>query len=297
MKLIYIIAAAFIFQSCKSQTPAVSLPQNKDDNSLLWQISGKELKQPSYVFGTFHLLCKDDIHFSANLLQAVKNADEVYFELKLDDPAVTMGGMFFLNMTNGQTLQDLFTAAEYSKVKKFFSDSLKMNIDFFNRMKPMMLESLLYPRMMPCKSPSGSELELMSVAKKDKKQIKGMETVQFQAAIFDSIPYEVQAKALLKDIDSADKNKVMFSEMVNIYKSQQISRFTEMMKDSTFSEGEDDDLLLKKRNLNWVAQLDTILPKESIFMAVGAAHLFGENGLIALLRKDGYTVMPVENVK
>lgn len=297
MKLLYIIASVLILQSCKGQEPAAKkLPQNKDNNTLLWEITGKGLKKPSYLFGTFHILCKDDIHFSDNLKMALHNADEVYFEMDLDDPANTLGGMFFMNMKD-KTLKDLYTPEELAKVSRFFSDSLKMNISFFNKMKPMMLEALLYPRMMPCKSPSGVEMELMKLAKADKKEIKGFETIEFQSAIFDSIPYDVQAKALLKDIDSSETYRVYFNKMVNIYKNQQTDELTTLISDTTFSGGENDDALLKNRNENWVKQLDTILKQKNIFMAVGAAHLLGKDGLIALLRKQGYTLRPIENVK
>lgn len=281
--------------SCKAQQPdSLKLPHSKDNNTLLWEISGKGLKKPSYLFGTFHLLCKDDIHITQNLQQAIKNADEVYFEMDLDDPTNTLGAMFFMNMKN-KTLKDLYTPAEYDRVATFFKDSLKMKISFFEKMKPMMLEALLYPRMMPCKTPSGVEMELMSYAKKQKKEIKGFETIEFQSSVFDSIPYELQAKALLKDIDSAASAKLYFSKMMNMYTSQNTDALAKIMADTTFSQGENDDLLLKNRNENWVKQLDTILKQKNIFMGVGAAHLLGDVGLIALLRKQGYTVTPLNN--
>ncbi len=296
MKIIYLIAFAFLLQSCHAQKP-VPLTKNANDNTLLWEITGKNLKKPSYIFGTFHLLCKDDIHFSANLLQAVKNADEVYFEMDLDDPKNTLGGMFFMNMQNGKTLKDLYSEQEYEKVNKFFKDSLKMNISFFNKMKPMMLEALLYPRMMPCKTPSGVEMELLSIVKKEKKEVKGFETIEFQSGIFDSIPYDVQAKALLKDIDSTEKYKAYFVKMMNIYKAQQLEGINNIISDTSFGTGENNDALLKNRNENWVKQLKLIFKKNNIFMAVGAAHLTGKDGVIALLRKEGYTLHPIENVK
>ena len=67
------------------------------------------------------------------------------------------------------------------------------------------------------------------------------------------------------------------------------------VNDKTFSDGENNDALLKNRNINWVKQLETILPRNNIFMAVGAAHLFGNDGLIDLLRREGYTVKGIEN--
>ncbi len=296
MKLIYLAVCIFLLQACKAQKPE-KLKKNANDNSLLWEISGNGLKKPSYIFGTFHLLCKDDIHFSKNLLQAVKNVQEVYFEMDLDDPKNTLGGMFFMNMQNGKTLKELYSEEEYEKVNKFFKDSLKMNISYFNKMKPMMLEALLYPRMMPCKTPSGVEIELLSVVKKEKKEVKGFETIEFQSGIFDSIPYDVQAKALLKDIDSTEKYKLYFTKMMNIYKAQQLDGINDIASDTSFSAGSNNDALLKNRNENWVMQLSEILKKTNIFMAVGAAHLTGKDGVIALLKKKGYTLRPIENLK
>ena len=293
MKIFYLLATILLIQSCAAQKQ-LRLPVNKDNNTLLWEISGRDLKQTSYMFGTFHILCKDDIQFSTNLQTALKASQQVYFEMDLDDPKNTLGGMFFMNMKD-KTLSDLYSADELQKVSTFFKDSLKMNLSFFNKMKPMMLSALLYPRMMPCKTPSGVEMELITIAKKEKKDILGFETIEFQSSIFDSIPYSVQAKDLLKSIDSMSKYKVYFNNMVLTYKNQQTDSLVAIVNDKTFNDGENNDALLKNRNQNWVKQLETILPKNNIFMGVGAAHLFGEDGLIYLLKQKGYTVKPIEN--
>ena len=92
-----------------------------------------------------------------------------------------------------------------------------------------------------------------------------------------------------------DKYKVYFAKMVNTYKNQQTDSLVAIVNDKTFSDGENNDALLKNRNINWVGQLKTILPKNNIFMAVGAAHLFGKDGLIDLLRKEGYSIKGIEN--
>jgi uncharacterized protein len=292
-KVFYLITTVCLVQSCAGQK-APKLTTSEDNNTLLWEISGNGLKKTSYMFGTFHLLCKDDIKFSTNLQTALTASKEVYFEMDLDDPKNTMGAMFFMNMKN-KTLKELYSEKEYEKVATFFKDSLKMNVNLFAKMKPMMLEALLYPRMMPCKTPSGVEMELMTIALKQRKEIKGFETIEFQSSVFDSIPYEVQAKALLKDIDSTEVFKVYFNKMVNIYKQQETEKLVQLMADTTFSGGENDDILLKNRNENWVKQLKTILKENNIFMGVGAAHLFGKDGLIVLLRKQGYVVRGIEN--
>jgi uncharacterized protein YbaP (TraB family) len=290
---IILLLPVFIFQSCRSQQ-AAPIPTKKDTNTLLWEISGKGLKKPSYMFGTFHLMCKEDIRFSANLLKALQQSKEIYLEMDMDDPANTLGAVFFINMKDGKKLRDLYTAEDYQRLEDFFTDSLNMSLAMFQRMKPNFLEALLYPKMMPCASLSGIEEELMKLAKEQKKEIKGFETIAFQASVFDSIPYEKQAQDLLKTIDSMASYRLNFDTMLLAYKNQQINDFEKMFKEeSGFAESK--EVLLDRRNKNWVTQLKTILPEKNIFIGVGAGHLVGENGLIALLQKEGFTVKPLEN--
>ena len=148
---------------------------------------------------------------------------------------------------------------------------------------------------MPCKTISGVEEELMKVAKLQKKEIKGLETMEFQAGVFDSIPYEEQAKELLKSIDSMAASKKDFDTMLNVYKSQRINEIEKLFTKTEAGLQEHQDLLLNDRNKNWVAQLKTIMKTNPVFVAVGTGHLVGKQGLIALLRKEGYTVKPLLN--
>jgi uncharacterized protein YbaP (TraB family) len=286
-----------VMNSCRAQTQSPALMTNKDDNSLLWEVSGNGLDSASYIFGTFHMLCKRDIHFSEQLKQAVKNSREIYFELDMDDPSVMLGGLMLMNMKGGKKLEDLYKPEEYKKLAGFFKDSLQMPLAMFGNMKPAFLESMLYPKLMPCKNVSGVEEELMKVAKEDHKEIQGLETMEFQASVFDSIPYEEQAKELLTTIDSLNAYKLSFDTMINVYKSQQLKKIEELFNKSEFGMEDNQDLLLNNRNANWVKQLKDIMKKERVFVAVGAGHLVGEKGLIALLRKEGYRVRPLENRK
>ena len=284
----------FLF-SCKAQPAQVSLKANNDNNSLLWEVSGNGLKKNSYLFGTFHLLCKSDINFSSQLKAATGNADKIYMELDMDDPSVLMGGLLMMNMKEGKKLKDLYTEAEYNKLSNYFKDSLHVPVSFLQNTKPYFLVAMLYPKMMPCKTVSGVEEELMKLAKIQQKEIKGLETMEFQAAVFDSIPYSEQAKELLKSIDSMTVYKKYFDTMVNVYKSQQLEKIERLFSQSEFGMEEHQDILLDDRNKNWVGQLKTIMLKESVFVAVGAGHLVGNKGLIALLKKEGYTVRPLLN--
>ncbi|MFZ1527761.1 MAG: TraB/GumN family protein [Ferruginibacter sp.] len=292
--LVYPLLSLVGFSSCRAQS-TVLLPVAKDNNSLLWEISGNGLKQPSYIFGTFHIMCREDIVFSETLRKAVASSNEVYFEMDLDDPANTFGAILYMNMKGGKSLSDLYTEEEYKKLSAYFADSVKMPLTMFKRMKPMMLEALLYPKMLACKNMSGVEEELMKLAKEGKKEVKGFEDIKFQSSVFDSIPYDKQAKELLKTIDSIGEYKKYFDTMVQVYKSQRITEIETLFTKTEFGMEDNMDVLLYNRNRNWVVQLKNILPKKSIFAAVGAGHLVGDQGVLELLRKEGYTVKPLLN--
>lgn len=278
----------------EAQAP-VQFKSNPDNNTVLWEISGNGLTKPSYLLGTFHLLCKEDVYFSDALKQAVKNASAVYMELDMDDITTILGGLNMMQMKNGKKLKDLFTAEEYKRVESFFKDSLKTSLGFYQGTKPMLLTSLIYPKLMECETVSGVEQQLAKLAKENKKEMLGLETLAFQASVFDSIPYAAQAVELLKTIDSLQRSKRFFDSMVGAYKNQDMAAMERMMNDKDYGMEDNQDIMLNNRNRNWVVQLKTIMHTDPVFVAVGAGHLPGQAGLIVLLRKEGYVVRPLEN--
>lgn len=292
IKWILVLALAFCMQPIQAQN---SLKTNINDNTLLWEISGKGLTKPSYLFGTFHLLCRDDINFSAALRKAVAGSDEIYLELDMDDPAILLQGIMLMSMKDGKKLKDLYSAEEYKRVSDYFKDSLKITLGLFGSMKPEFLMAFLYPKLMPCKSVSSVEEEIMELTGADAKKINGLETMAMQAAVFDSIPYETQAKELLKAIDSIGTSKANFELLLKAYLNQDLDSLERMMFSPEFGGELNQDILLDKRNANWVGQLKEIMKKKSVFVAVGAGHLVGKKGLITLLRAEGYMVRGLEN--
>src|SRR5256885_957275 len=114
MKTIILAGSAWIMQQgCAAQQSQYNHKINKDENSLLWQITGNGLKKPSYLFGTLHLLCREDIHISDQLKHAIAFSDVVYMELDMDDPSTLLGGFLFMNMKGGKKLKDLYSETDY----------------------------------------------------------------------------------------------------------------------------------------------------------------------------------------
>lgn len=266
------------------------------ENTLLWEISGNGLKQPSYLFGTMHLLCAEDAKLSVNLKKAIREADRIYFEIDMDDMSQMMSALKYARMTDNTKLSDLLTEAEYARVRDYFGKQKSiLPFSMMERLKPYMLTSLIGENGMECEKTNGMEMIIMQEANKFDKEIQGLETAEFQASLFDSIPYEKQAKELLNYIDSIDHHKNNTSELVKVYREQDLQKMEALTIKSDGGIGEYLDLLVYNRNRRWAEQLKEILPQQKTLIAVGAGHLPGESGMINLLRKSGYTVKPLKN--
>nr|HPN59012.1 TraB/GumN family protein [Chitinophagaceae bacterium] len=162
----------------------------------------------------------------------------------------------------------------------------------------MMASSLLSEGDLPCEGATSMEQIIMGAAKQQGKKIKGLETMAQQAGFLDSIPYKYQAAELVKYIDSAGTDNgqsTMMDQLFDAYRNQDLKKLEDLMLDSDAGMSSFSDILLYRRNANWVMKLKTLMTDKSLLVAVGAGHLPGEKGVISLLRKAGYTVTPVEN--
>ena len=270
-----------------------------DANTLLWRVSGKNLSKPSYIFGTMHMICANDIELSDSLKKAIENSDNVYLELDMDDMWQMMGAMMHMNMKGDTTLSDLLSAEDYKKVKTYFKEhSSLIPFSMMERYKPLLVESMIMEQAKPCDNMIVIEQLVMSEAKKSGKEIKGLETFDYQLAIFDKIPYKLQAQQLAQMVDEAKAGNGADEDEVKVltdaYRKQELNKMDELTKADP-SIGEFTDILLYDRNANWSKKLQELMPGNSLVIAVGAGHLPGKKGVLNLLREAGYTVEPVKN--
>ncbi|MBA2499277.1 MAG: TraB/GumN family protein [Chitinophagaceae bacterium] len=271
------------------------------ENTLLWKISGKKITKPSYLFGTIHMLCKEDAILSDSLNYIIENTDDVYFEVDMDNIFEMLGMMKQMKMRNDTTLADLLSAADYEKVKNYFEKKrLLLPFSMMETYKPFLAASMLMEGSNHCESSVAMEQVIMTEAKKKKKKIKGLETMASQLAIFDQIPYKLQADQLLdyinKELDGlAEESSDELAELMAAWQSQDLKKLEEITLRTDIGIANFTDILLFNRNQKWVEKLDSLLSGRSMLVAVGAGHLPGKKGVIQLLRDAGYTVTPVQN--
>jgi uncharacterized protein len=278
----------------KETTPSVFTPQN----ALLWEITGKGLTKPSYLYGTIHMIPKSDFFLTDATKKALGESQKVMFEINMKDmqnPMMLIGIMTKAMMPRGQKLRDLISAEDYALVKARFEE-IGMPLPMLEMIKPMFLSAMVdggdNPMDTTAKSATTAyEMEIMKIAEKDKKEMGGLETMEFQMGIFDSIPLKTQAEMLVKSIKSVNHGDSEFKAMVEMYKSQDIEAMAGTMKASDDNElSKYEGILLTSRNKNWIPLIAKNSATKSTFYAVGAGHLGGEMGVVNLLRKEGFTL-------
>jgi uncharacterized protein len=261
------------------------------ENSLLWEISGNGLSKPSYLFGTIHMICREDFFMPSIVVEKFKAADKVFLEMDMDDPAMQMKLMKLAMLPGGQSLKKIF-GEDYKLVDSFFKVHSQFPLVMFNGFKPMMVMSLMYMEMLPCEAQESYEQRFMALAKEQNKDILGLETVEDQMKVFDDIPDSVEAKNIVKMIAEYEQQKQQFADMVKVYKEQNLNKLMQSVEGSPDLMNAE-EALLTNRNNNWIPVIEKNMKEGACFFAVGAAHLAGKNGVIGLLQKAGYKVQPV----
>ncbi len=299
--ILFFVCLIFVFVNagCKSQQ---AVKEEASQKALLWKIEGKNLKQPSYLFGTIHMIPEADYFLPQGTLAAIENSKAMFFEIdmaEMSDMTALMGILPKVFMKDGMTLEKLLTKDDYAKVKSYFSE-MGLPMMMVDKMKPMFLSAFAMVDMKPGdmgKSIKSYEMEFYEMAQSKKLKTGGLESIEFQLNIFDKIPYEDQAKMLIESLSSTNKEDDEFKKMVGLYKNQDIQALIKEMKQGEQNIANHEDLLINSRNQNWIPQIakqSAIIPT---FYAVGAGHLGGEMGVINLLRKAGFKVSPLSNTK
>ena len=316
MRLLYAILALLaplLIVQAQDIAPATApdLGPTVSDTSLLWRISGPEVTEPSYLFGTIHIIPTEDYFLDATVVRAINDVDEVLFEIdpgELQNPAVMMGLMNRINMQGDTALDQLLSQTQYDSVATYF-ETTGLPMFMVKRMKPMFLSAMVGNDLSggnPFAGGSGDgsakvksyEFELSELAEAAGKPIAGLETMDFQLGLFDSIPYTVQAQMLYRSVvEEADTTlgdgDSQMDRMVEMYRSRNVAALASMITDESVDYGNFEEMLLTRRNANWAPMISERLSTTPTVYAVGAGHLGGAGGVIALLRAAGLTVEPV----
>lgn len=270
-------------------TPALYAQQT---SSLLWKVSGNGLQQPSYLFGTFHILCKPDFSISAELENTLKTCTRFYSEIKLDEPDLQLQLLSKMTL-NGKSIQQLVGDTTYNRISPQFQSITGMPMAMLNHFKPFLHLSLLAQKAIACSDQVQPETELLKLAQQYRMNIQGLETINDQVEAIDKEPLDSQLHSLVKMLQNFDSVRQVMSRLVAVYKVRDIDSIYRFMKEAGMDEDFTTDMITK-RNEKWVPLMQQAMLGQSCFFAVGAGHLGGSEGVINLLRKRGYRLTPLK---
>lgn len=266
------------------------------DKALLYKVTGPGLTKPSYLYGTFHLVCPTDLQITDGIKKAVGESQQVYLELDMDDPAMMMNMQKAMMMTDGKNIKDLLKPDDYTVLDTYLKQKMGVGLAQVGMLKPIGLMSMMYMTMLPCQ-PASYDLTFAQMATQGKKEVLGLESMEAEMAALDKVPMAEQLKGLVDMAKNPEAAKKEFAQLIDTYKAHDLTKLMSTMKDSQFSGGDFaqfEESLLTERNASWIPVMEKAAKEKSTFFAFGAGHLGNETGIISRLRKKGYTVTPVE---
>lgn len=278
--------------AAKSSVSAVAEPASRFTRGLLWKIESPGATT-SYLFGTIHSDDARVIALPEAVTRSLDTSSRFVMEAIIDDEAlVRMAEVMFFN--DERTLEQVVG-------KKLFTETMKaltargVPMLGIEKQKPWAVMMTL--SMPPPKTGEYLDLVLQARATEQNKPVSGLETVAEQLAVFDGLPLPDQVALLRDTVNTQTELEKEFEALHKAYLARNLGDITAITEKNKPGDerlyDEVMDRLLSKRNQRMVERMAPILKQGGAFVAVGAAHLPGETGLLYRLEKAGYRVTVV----
>ncbi|MDV7696443.1 TraB/GumN family protein [Chryseobacterium soli] len=277
--------------SCMSLAVKAQNKISDDNKSLLWEVSGNGISKPSYIMGTFHMICSKDFEIKPKVTKALENSDNLILEINYTD-ANEMAAMQKM-LSSDQKISDKLSPKEAKELDAILSE-YGTTLQNVNSYSPHALYSLISTKAIPCPQTEVKmyEIELLKKALQNKKHIGALEKVDDQSH---AIGGAYTLKDAISQLKMGNEYAIVAQKMVESFKKEDLQTLDRLVKDKRFMNKDQEKIMLTDRNKSWAEKMPEIMKNQSSFFAVGSAHLLGDNGLINLLRTKGYTVNPVKN--
>ncbi|WP_432719621.1 TraB/GumN family protein [Jeongeupia wiesaeckerbachi] len=300
------LTAALCSAALLAPLPALATKPTKADafpRAVLWKIEKSGVKKPSYLFGTAHVSDPKVTQLSPQVQKAFDDADTVTTEVRIDYNGMLDFAKRVL-MPEGESLASQIDAKHYQKLLPELAARDYPEVAA-KRMKPWAAAMLL---MVPKKKAGDLPLDLMlaKMAIEGGKQYTGLETISEQASVFETIPADKQKTLLYALIDQQPDVDTYYKKLIALYVQRDVDgivRFADQDEvtlpaaDQAYFNDWKQKTLIDDRNDRMTERMQAQLAQGGSFIAVGALHLPGKTGLVAQLKKQGYTLTPIDDRK
>lgn len=289
----------------KIRAEAAKMPNGQ---GIFWKVEKEGLK-PSYLLGTMHVTDPRVLTMPKGAREAAAAADVVVIESDeiLDEKKAAASLLMHPELTmftDGKSVKDHLDAAELEKLEAGLKER-GLALGAVARMKPWILASFVaLPACELSRKAAGASFldkQIAEDAVKAGKPVAGLETLVEQLEAMADLPVDFHFKALIETIALGDKMEDVIETMTELYLAGDIGMTMPMLKAVAPTSGEDESAyaafetrIVRDRNLVMAEGSKQHLEKGNAFIAVGALHLPGEEGLVELIRKQGYTVTRID---
>ncbi len=274
-------------------------------SGLLWKIE-KDGIEPSFLFGTMHLTDDRVTRLTNGARAAFDSADMVIIETTdiLDQQAVALKLLAYpelMMLPGSDTLKSLLSAQDREIVNAAL-ENRGIPPGSVIKMQPWLLTAMVsIPACEHARRKGGLlvlDAKLAEDAQAGGKEIAGLETAVSQLQAMASLPVEFHLQGLVQTLKLGSRIDDMFETLIDLYQRGEIGMVWPLFKAILPSENEKgyaefEQTMITARNHGMVENALKHIDAGRAFIAVGALHLPGEEGIVELLRKEGYTVSPV----
>ena len=249
-----------------------------------------------YLVGSVHLLSKDYYPLSPALDKAFKECDLLVEELHLGEMAEVESQMMILMrgmLPSGQTLDKVVTPATFALVSARVK-ALGLPIEPLSRFKPWALALTLLGlewQAAGFDAELGLDKHFFDQAVAAGKEVQGLETIEFQISRFDELSMAEQDRMLASTLRELETEKASVTTLADAWKAGDAPTVERIVLQELRKEPAMYQRLLVERNKNWLPKIEALFGRKGrTFLVVGAAHLVGSDGLLAMLKARGYSI-------
>lgn len=265
------------------------------EDAVFWEVTGKDLTQPSYLFGTYHLIGNRYVDSLDLVMKSFRESKTIVSEMLLDS-AMSMAVMQASIMKN-TTLDKLLSPTVYAATQSWLKELSGFDLRAFNQMNPITVQIFILTLLQQKNHPLGQDVPMdlyfQQQGKQSGKKVLGLEKLQDQIyALYEQFSLERQAELLTAFVLEKEKSKEDIVRMEKLYRAGALHQLEQEGLSVHYTAAEM-AVMTDDRNLKWVKVLPGLFREQSTFVAVGAFHLVGKTGLVHQLRQLGYVVRPL----
>lgn len=260
----------------------------------LWEIRGRT--NSVFILGSIHFARGDFYPLAQPIEQAYQRSSIVVFETDIGEMRGlgTQAKLLKAGLCpQGETLPQRVDKQTYAALQAWLKKT-GGGASTFDPMRPWLASVSMVAlelQKLGFDPNRGIDEHFYGRAKSDGKEIRGLETVDFQISLFADLNREEDAMFLKSMLEDVNRFPAVFGDVIDAWKAGDAARIEPLLMEITRQYPRIQQRFLTDRNKAWLPRIEEyVRAEQNVFMVVGMAHLVGKDGLVTLLKKKGLQV-------